>query len=116
MLLILLILTSCGSDWKVYQPLVFVDEPGCLPCCICEAPDIYTDEHRCRIIAVFDHYGVEWKEQDGDILIPSGLDEELIWNFTSKATGANPARSSRRYDAEGILVEIDTLVFDCTVP
>ena len=45
---------------------------------------------RERLIAVLDHYGIEWQERDGALLVPPEVaaDDELRWNYTTKALDA----------------------------
>ena len=102
---------SCQSKWKPYRPLVFND--GSLGCTLCEDMELYTNAHRCRIKQVFDHYGVPWNEDGAEILIPSDLDDEYIWNLTQKADGESPAWSGTTYDSTGAVVKHDTLIFRC---
>ncbi|WP_196888227.1 hypothetical protein [Aureivirga sp. CE67] len=38
-----------------------------------------------NIQKVLNYYNVDWKSENGKILIPKNISEELIWNYTNKA-------------------------------
>lgn len=80
--------TSCTS-YREYQPQAKVGDD------VVVNMQLMTDEHKENLSQVLDFYQVDWKEENGKILINSDVDSELLWNYTTKANDAEWLRSHK---------------------
>jgi len=85
------LLVGC-KRYKVYQPLEFNGHK------LVERPDLLTEEHISHLSQVLDYYQVRWKEEGGNVFISSQIDQEMIWNFTSKANDPEWLKTHRVTD------------------
>ena len=74
-----LFLLSFCSCYRKYVPLVFDGNQ------IIEAPKLFSHEHQKNLIQVLDYYGKSWKLENDSIYVSSGIDDDTMWNFTTKA-------------------------------
>ncbi len=82
-ILCLALLTFSCSKYQEYQPQFFNGHE------LVVIPDSLTDTHKKNVTQVLDYYNIEWKLEDDKIYLDSRIDNELMWNFTSKANDAN---------------------------
>lgn len=78
LLLIPVLLAGCEQ----YAEYIPVEQQGDQ---LVENKALLTEKHRENIKRVFDYYNVKWKEEEGKLLVASGTDKELLWNYTTKA-------------------------------
>jgi hypothetical protein len=75
-------LFSCKKSeediFKEYIPLTFNGDK------IVESRGLISDKHNQNIIHVFKFYDITWKKENNKIYVLKNLNEELLWNFTSK--------------------------------
>ena len=64
---------------KQYIPLTFDGDK------IVESPGLISDKHNQNIIHVFKYYDITWKKENNRLYVLKNLNEELLWNYTSKA-------------------------------
>ena len=80
LILLFLILTFCNcTHYSNYVPLEFDGEN------FIENKKLISEKHKENFIKVLKYYDENWKFEDGNLLIDSNIDEELLWNYTSKA-------------------------------
>ena len=81
---IILILISCqekkiDNNYVEYVPQVFNGDE------VVKMPKMLTKKHQENVITVLKYYGVEWKIENEKLLISKNIDNEILWNYTSKA-------------------------------
>lgn len=81
---IILILISCeekkiDNNYVEYVPKVFNGDQ------VVKVPKMLTKKHQENVINVLKYYGVEWKIENGKLLVLKNIDNEILWNYTSKA-------------------------------
>ncbi len=67
------------SDYKEYVPQVF-DGHG-----LVEVPKMMTKKHQENVIHVLKYYGEKWKLENEKLLVSKNIDNEILWNYSSKA-------------------------------
>ena len=77
--------TSCSTqnEYKEYIPVFSVDGN------FIQIRDSLTEKHKRNIQHVFEYYNMQYKIQANKILYKGDIEEELLWNFTSKANDPN---------------------------
>ena len=68
---------SC-TPYHEYAPVVQVDGR------LWDKPELMDDSLRANVVLVLTYYKEDWK-MDGDRLLVSQDDRELLWNYTTKA-------------------------------
>ena len=71
-------LISC-SNYVEYVPRVIENDK------ITKKPILMTLTHKKNIVEVLKYYNEDWKIENGKIYISSVIDEEILWNYTTKA-------------------------------
>ncbi len=67
------------NGYKKYIPQVFNGNE------LVEVPKMMTEKHKKNVIQVLKFYGVRWKVENGKLFVPENIDDEILWNYTSKA-------------------------------
>lgn len=44
-----------------------------------------TEKHKKNIVKVLTYYDEDWKLENGKILVSKNIDNEILWNYTTKA-------------------------------
>ena len=68
---------SC-TPYHEYAPVVRIDGQ------LFDKPELMNDPLRANVVLVLTYYNEDWK-MDGDRLLVSQDDRELLWNYTMKA-------------------------------
>ncbi|WP_291135172.1 hypothetical protein [Flavobacterium sp. UBA7663] len=68
-----------ASGYKEYVPQVF-DSNGLI-----EMPTMMTRKHKENVIHVLKYYGADWKVENEKLLVSKKINNEILWNYTSKA-------------------------------
>ena len=81
---IILIIISChektvDNNYVEYVPQVFNGNE------LVKVPKMLTKKHQESVINVLKYYGVEWKIENEKLLVLKNIDNEILWNYTSKA-------------------------------
>lgn len=81
---LILMMISCheknvDNDYVEYVPQVF-DGNG-----LVEVPKMMTEKHQDNVINVLKYYGEKWKMDNEKLLVSKNIDNEILWNYTSKA-------------------------------
>lgn len=84
LLLIVFMTISClkrnaEGNFKEYVPQVFDGNK------LIEMPEMMTEKHQKNIIFVLNHYNEIWKLENGNLLVSNKIDNEILWNYTTKA-------------------------------
>jgi hypothetical protein len=75
---VILIAFSCNR-YKEYIPQIFNGNE------LVEVPEMITEKHRKNVINVLKYYGEEWKLENEKLLVFKKIDNEILWNYTTKA-------------------------------
>ena len=67
-----------NSSYEQYFPTYFKNDQ------FTKDTSILTNNHRSAIKSVLTFYDHEWKENNGSIFYKGKLDDELLWNYTTK--------------------------------
>lgn len=65
--------------FKEYVPRVFNGDS------LVEVPRLLTQKHQENVIKVLTYHHETWKLENGELLVPRELDDEILWNYTTKA-------------------------------
>lgn len=75
---LLLLVFSLHSCYNEYVPQVFDGNK------IVESPKLMTEKHKKNIVKVLTYYDEDWKLENGKILVSKNIDNEILWNYTTK--------------------------------
>ena len=78
LLFAILIAFSCNR-YREYVPQVFNGNG------LVEVPKMMTEKHSENVINVLKYYGEDWKLENGKLLVSKKINNEILWNYTTKA-------------------------------
>ena len=79
---LLLFIFSCSdSRYHVYYPHYRNEKSG-----IYKETRVLTEQEKKNIKHVFEYYAIPYKETDDNVLYRGEISDELLWNYTVKAS------------------------------